>query len=413
MAAKSARRPAVVRAAAVAVEAMEGRVLFDASALVVTIPTATLPAAVSDQAAVKGKVVVTLTNSAAAATGKDKVLVSLSAVAADGSDPLATKSLALSLKADAAKTITLPVSIKPGTLADGTYTITAGVGDATGAGSVSATGPTLTVSAPVVTLSATESVAKLPATLASGKKLAAVDKVAIANSGTDASTLPLTVTVYATTDGVAADGVAVGTVTKKAKVAAGRSVAVPVKLSADLPDGTYTLVATVATATGVAATSPADPSTVVVGTGGTTTTPTPTPTPTPTSTSTSATVTTATAQYTYDPLEGENDHATEVDTTISFTNPGPTISGTFTLTLYASDTATGATSAATQIGQIPLTLTAGTGTSTISANFGLTHDYTYSGYSGYIIVDLTAPDGTVTEARYAKEIRFDGLATDG
>jgi hypothetical protein len=400
----------------VAIETMESRVLFSVAQLTDAVTGSTLPANLSDQATAAGKVTVTLTNDSGTTQKLKKVEINIDA-SAGGFDPsvgsaviLGYKVVTLSLVDGQSKPYVVPVKIKAGELADTTYNLYGLVDDSPEDEAITPAGPSLTVAPPVITLAETQSIPKLPATLASGAKLTVTDKLSIANSGTDELTTPLSIILYATTDGVATDGTEVATLTYKGKIPAGKTGVAPLQVKkVVLPDGTYTLIAQVTQSNGTVTDSTAS-STIVVGTGGTSTGGGGGGGGGGTTAGLTGTITDATVKYSPDPLAGYAQYATEIDTTLSLDNTGTSIAGPDTVTLFSSTSAT-FDSTATQVGQITLSPSIGTGKSeTLRADFGLSSGPTYDETDLYIFVQLT-PSGATTPAftaAYGKTVNFDG-----
>jgi hypothetical protein len=345
------RRPIVI-------ESMERRVLLDATVLTDAVISSSLPASFSDQTVAHGKVMVTITNNSGV-TQKEKVSVDVVVTPAGSLDLqaqstviLATKGYSGTLVNGQSKPFTEAVTVKKGELGDGTYTVYAVAADPEGGTSQSAAGPTFTVTAPVVTLSETESIAKLPkSSVTAGEKLGLTDKVTVVNSGTDASTTPLTVDVYATPDGTVASGTLVGSATSKATIGAGKKGVVPVKLAtvpATLTAGTYDLIAAVTQANGTVTASPAasSPTLTVSGgssTGGGGTGSSGTGTSVTSSTGFTSEIVSVRPQYSGDSTAGnaKQEHIVELSVTLTVANnsgASTEIDGSdvFTFTLYAS-----------------------------------------------------------------------------
>ena len=416
-------------AQSVVIESMENRLFFDASQLSEAIVASTLPAQISDQTVAHGKVTIDVTNNSATLQ-KYRGVVDVATTTDSTFDPqsysefnLGGKNTSFNLASGVTKQYVIPVNIKKGELQDFTYGLYAFVADVSQQYSVSGPTGTLTVAPPVVTLSETQTFVKLPSTLATaGGKLGATDKIAITNSGTDASSTALTIDVYATPDGVASDGTPFLAVplTKKIQIKAGKTANVTVKLPTfpTVTDGTYSVIAQVTQTTGTVTQSDATVApTVVVGTattggggtggggtggGGTTT-------------GITATVTSESTKYDPDYLQGEFQHVTEIDTNLSIVNNGTATSTGDTFELFASTSSTFDSSAfEVSTLSLPVSLVAG-GTRTLAANFGVPEDTSKENgndYNYYIFVEVTDTAGNTSVASYAQQIQFYGLTVD-
>ncbi len=138
---------------------------------------------------------------------------------------------------------TAPVAVGPllTKLSAGSYTLIAQTLDPLGNTSDSPAGIALTVQTAVVALSESFTRFALPTSVLAGAKTPLAALLKITNSGNVRSTGPMTITLYASTDGTIADGTAFKTITSKAPIAAGGSIPVSVPLTAypNVADGNY------------------------------------------------------------------------------------------------------------------------------------------------------------------------------
>ena len=203
------RRSVCARRVSAVVEAVEGRVLFDASQLTATIVSSTLPASISDQGGAKGKVVVAVSNTSGVtqtvAGGVAQVYLS-----AGGFDPqsysnffLGERHLPKKVASGATLTYTVSINIKKGQIgADGNYNLYPLVVDYDNLPGTFSAGPALDVTAPDVSLAVTQKLGKLPAAVsAKGSLKGVVDKLVITNGGTADSTTTLEMAVNADSTG--------------------------------------------------------------------------------------------------------------------------------------------------------------------------------------------------------------------
>jgi hypothetical protein len=399
----------------IVIESIEPRMLFDASLLTDTIAQSTFASSISDQSIVRGKVTVDVTNNTTTVQ-KGAFDVNIVLTPDSSLDPQSNDVSKVgvvggggSLAVGASKHFTVPVTLKPGELSDNLYTIYAIVADEAGL-SQSAAGPTLTVRPPIVSLAETETIAKLPTTITPGGKLTNVtDKIAITNSGTDPLSTPFGISVYATPDGTLASGTLLTTIptTSKAKINPGKTLTLPVKLTAfpNLADGTYTLITAITQANGVVtSTSPTAAPSIIVGAapsgGGTTV-----------DSNISSSIYLIKPTYAVDPTDPTQRHLTDLETGISFENAGPTVSGT--LSLYTSTSPT-FDSTATKIDSLPTNVTLNQdkirktliifGIHVVPADYG-------SDINDYIFVEFTTTSGKTSVAKYSKTVEFYGAAT--
>ncbi len=255
---------------------------------------------------------------------------------------------------------------------------------------------------PIVTLSETENLLKVPDSTTAGSKFHVTDDVAITNSGSDPNTTPLTIGIYLTPDGIPADGSLMTTVTKKVTIAAGKTVTVPVTIAAipSLAVGTYEFITQVTQGNGtITTTDPATAPTITI------TTPTTGPQ------FSDAFIGSPTTTYTYEPLDGALQYLSTLQFEMSIKNTGSTANGDDVFTLFVSPNAT-FDSSALQVGQVTLNLdTPKNGLRTFNVAWNLTTDLeNYSGQDirDYIYVQITDPTGNVTMARYPTTIAVGG-----
>jgi hypothetical protein len=390
------------------VEAMEQRLHFDASALTETILSSTLPAAVSDQGVLHGTLSMNVANNSGFAEKDPGSIVSFVISSTPLNPPalnfyiLKEQKATITLADGASKVFKFQINIPKGKLIDGAYTIYALIVDADSNFSQSQPGSSLTIHPPIVTLSETESFVKLQDTATTGAKYHLTDKVAITNSGTDPSATALTIGIYATPDGNPADGSLMTSVTRKVVINAGKTVTVPVNVSAlpALGVGTYDLITQVTQSNGTI--TQTDPSTA----------PTFTLTAPITGPQFSDSIVSVTPQYTPEPLDGAVQYLSELDTQMSIHNTGTAVNGDILFTLFASPNST-FDSSAQQVGQITLNLAilAKNGIRTFLANFGLNTDlnnYSDAGPDDYFYIQVTDPTSTVTMASWPTPISVGG-----
>ena len=385
----------------VRVEPMEPRRLCDASQLTELVTSATATG-VSSASALSAKATVVVDNRGAALKEAVEVDVYASATPlvtsgpVDGNYLLGSKRAGVNLAAGGTATFTVPLKAKPGVVPDGAYTLYAVVSDKSGGASVANAGPPFAVAAPVITLAPSESIAKLPATVAAGGKLSAVDKVRIDNTGTDASAGEVTVAVYASPDGRVSDGTAIGDpLVRKMNIPAGKAVtvAVPLRAFPAVAAGAYHLVTQVTDPNGVVTT--ADSATITV--------------PPAVAGTFSAAVTAAKVKDLFDPDTSVITQS--VTLTLAFANTGSTaIAGEpLTITAYRSDTATGG---GTLIGQATVALSAKPrgkvrAVLTPTAEKIATHGGGVSVAEQFIVVTVTDATGAVQTVAYPKQVRVD------
>ena len=208
-----------------------------ASVLTPTIGKSTLPAAVVSGSTAKGKVAVTVTNSGTAAVS-GSATITLFATTTGVIDSASTNVGSLTIKnlpLKAGKSTGKSINVSKLSLPAGTYTLLAQATDSAGNVSASTTGPTLTVAAPFVSLSAVVGAVK-PTSPKVGKPATFV--VTITNAGNVDSTGDLTLAIGVSSDGTTL-AEAVTSVTKKnAKVKSGGKalkVSAHFKVPTDLP----------------------------------------------------------------------------------------------------------------------------------------------------------------------------------
>jgi hypothetical protein len=220
-------------------------------ALSAIIRKSTLPATVVAGEPVCGAVNVGVTNGSGA-TVKGSAVVDLylsTDGSIDGSSILiAHVTHSLSIAAGKSKAIALAVKSLPSTVADGHYTLLARVVDPSSTASDSTSGPAVTVSQPIISLSETFAKLTLPQSVTAGAKVHAVAGIKIANTGTDLSSGPTIVALYLSADGQV-DGTAtlIKSVTKSFKIHPNKSVidSLPLTQAPSLTPGSYFVIATV------------------------------------------------------------------------------------------------------------------------------------------------------------------------
>jgi hypothetical protein len=391
------------------IESMERRLLFDATLLTEVIDSSTLPASVSDQSVLKGTLEMTVSNNSGIDEKDPGSLVSF-VISSTPLDPptlnfyiLREQKVDLSLADGASKDFKFMVSVPKAKVPDAVYNIYALVVDANNGYSQSAPGATLTVRPPNVTLSETENLLKLPGSTTAGTKFHVTDQVAITNSGTDPSATPLTIGIYATPDGIPADGSLMTSVTKKVMIAAGKTVTVPLTIAAipTLAAGTYEFITQVTQSNGTITTT--DPATA--------------PTITLTKPTTGpefvdSIIGAPTLTYQYEPLDGAVQYLSTLQFDMSIKNNGSTADGEDQFTLFASPDST-FDSSAIQVGQVSLSLnTPKGGLRTFFVKWGLTtdlDDYSTDEINDYIYVQVMDPTGNITMASYPTPVNVGGL----
>jgi hypothetical protein len=389
-------------------EAMERRLFLDASQLTVTMDAGTLPAEVSDHAALKGKMSITVSNQSGVNQSARVVVGFLIAVGPldvvnRNYGVLKSMTTPLSLADGKSKTFKFTINIGAGKIFDGVYTIYAIVVDPTNA-FAQFTGPTLTVRPPIVTLSETENILKLPDSTATGAKVSVKDQVSITNSGVDPSTEALTIGIYATPDGIPAHGSLMTFVTRKVTIKPGKTVLVSVTIGGipALAIGTYKLVTQVTQADGTITTT--DPATAPIVT---VTQPT-------SGVHFNPTINTDTPEYAPEPLNGAMEYLSFLTMEMQIKNTGTGAAGEDQFNLYASSSPT-FDSSAVQIGG-PLSLDLGSiphnGLRIFNIEFGATadlNDFSGSEVDRYIFVQVTDPTGNTSIASLGKTLKVAGL----
>ena len=248
----------------VMIEGLEPRRLM-AGDVSVSVPATTLPAELVGGAAVRGTVTVAVTNtSGARISGRGTVAVTADPIAAApvgaAGTPVASVAERLTLGAGQTQRFVVPVTSVPATLDGGAYALQATVTDPAGATGPSTDGPAVTVSPPVLVVSATAVAHHLPAVVAAGGRSTASVSVTVTDGGNVPLTGPIRVAVFASVDGTLGAATLVAAVTPAVRILPGRSAVVTVRLAAfpAVATGTYALVAQVTDAAGgVAVTSPA------------------------------------------------------------------------------------------------------------------------------------------------------------
>ena len=213
------------------IEGLERRVLFDASQLTETILSSTLPAAVSDQAVLKGTVSLQVENNSGV-TQKFKSEIGIYVadqvldIPGNNWSILRSEPVVISLTSGQSKVFKVAISVPKGKLADGGDTLFGVMTDQGNSFSQSPAGPMLLVHPPIVSLSETETLLRLPASTAVGATLRAVDRVTITNSGSDPFGGVLNIALLAAPHDAVTGATAVSSVARKLTIPAGRSVEV-------------------------------------------------------------------------------------------------------------------------------------------------------------------------------------------
>lgn len=392
------KRPAVI-------EGLEGRVFMDASQLTETILSSTLPAGVSDQATLKGTVTVQVANNSGA-TQKFKGSVGVYAAArlfdltSNNWTLLRSQPAAISLVSGASRVFKIAISVPKGKLADGTYALFAAVTDQTNATSQSPAGGTLLVHVPIVSLSETEKLLKLPASTKVGATLKAVDRVTITNSGSDPFSGVLNIALLAAPNYAVVGATSVSSIAKKLTIPAGRSVTVSLNFRSEsaIGPGTYHMISEVIQPNGmVTSSNPATAPTFTILA----------PITTPLFVDT---INSASEMYAPDATDPSAQHITQLDLQMTIQNNGLNSLGTDTFTLFSSTKPT-LDSTANQVTSLPLKLNIYS-----LDNYPFQIDFSIPGngpgngtvVSLYIIVQVTDTAGDVTQASYATPITFAG-----
>jgi hypothetical protein len=391
------------------IESMERRLLFNATSLTEVIDSSTLPASVSDQSVLKGTLEMTVSNNSGIDEKDPGSLVSFVIASTPLNPPtlnfyiLKEQKVNLSLANGASKDFTFAISIPKTKLVDGAFTIYALVVDADSNYSQSAPGAPLTIHPPNVTLAETENLLKLPDSTTAGTKFHVTDQVAITNSGTDPSATPLKIAIYATPDGIPADGSLMTSITKKVMIAAGKTVTVPLTIAAipTLAAGTYEFITEVTQSNGtITTTDPATAPTITLNK------------PTTGPEFSESFIGAPTTTYTYEPLDGALEYLSTLQFEMGIKNAGSTADGDDIFTLFASPDST-FDSSAQQVGQVTLHNldTPHNGLRTFLVAWNLTadlEDYSGEDISDYIYVQVTDPTGNVTMVRYPTTIIVGG-----
>jgi hypothetical protein len=393
----------------VLIEGLELRLFCDASQISETILANTLPTAISDQATLKGNVIVQMSNNSGIAQ-KFKGTIDIDAVPAtdlnlsglnlSGGTVLRSQALGISLKSGAIKTFKVPISSAPGRLTDGVNTIFAVLTDPTAATSQSAAGPTLLVHAPIVSLSETEKITKLPLSTKVGATLKAVDHVTITNSGSDPFSGSLTIALVASPNDTVVGAAAVSTVVKKLTIPSGRSVTVALNFRTEsgLGGGVYDLISAVTQPNQtVTSSNPATAPVLTIAA----------PITTPLFVDT---INSASELYAPDANDASAQHINQLDLQMSIQNNGLNSIGTDTFTLFASTKPTLDASAVKEE-SLPLTLDIySLSNYPLQVDFGIPDNGPDNGTatSYYIFVQVADTAGDVTQASYSTPISFAG-----
>ena len=204
----------------------------------------TLPAAVIGGA--KGKLTLLVTNNGSAdASGPMDVTLFASSdgILADGS-VITTAHVKVKLKAGKSKKIKLKFAF-PSTLADGSYTIFAGINSSgsiaeTDTSNDAVTGPVVTIAAPFVDLTSTLTA---PAAIREGKS--AKVSLRVTNNGNDSAKGPILIELSTSASPSGGSPQQLVTFTKKISIKAGKSKVLKLKLPTSLAAGTYFIVSTI------------------------------------------------------------------------------------------------------------------------------------------------------------------------
>jgi hypothetical protein len=160
---------------------------------------------------------------------------------------IASSNRNLAIKPGSTVNVPLPVTSLPADLAAGTYTLVVQAVDATGTLSRVAAGPTLSVSAPVVSLTESFTRLTLPAAVVAGSRTSAAAVVKVTNAGNVPSSGITSVGLYASTDGIAADGSLLKTLSRRLVIQPGKFINLSVPLGAypTVAAGDYEIIAQV------------------------------------------------------------------------------------------------------------------------------------------------------------------------
>jgi hypothetical protein len=389
------------------IESLEQRVLFDASQLTETILSSTLPAAVSDQATLKGTVSLQLGNNSGvtqAFKGTIAVDIADKVLNIPGHNFVVLRSMpaAISLKAGQNKVFKVAINVPAGKLADGTDTLFGVVTDQANAFSQSPAGPTLLVRPPNVALSETETFKNLPASTAVGATLKAVDHIKITNGGSDPFTGLLTIALLAAPNDAVAGATTVTSVAKKFTIASKHSVMVSLNFRSEaaLSPVTYQMLSAVTQPNGtVTSSNPATaPSFTIIA-----------PATKPNFVDT---ISSANPIYAPDQSHPSSQHITQLDLSMSIFNKGTVSIGSDQFTLFASTKSTFDSSAIKETPQpLPLTLNEYPGSNTpfqIDINVPDNGPDNGTVINYYIFVQVIDTAGGVSMASYATPVSFAG-----
>jgi hypothetical protein len=389
------------------IEGLEQRVLFDASQLTETIINSTLPAAVSDQATLKGTVSLQLGNNSGVTQefkGAIAVDVADKVLNIPGKNFVILRSMpaAISLKVGQIKVFKVAINIPGGKLADGNDTLFGVVTDQTNAFSQSPAGPALLVRPPNVSLSETETFKNLPASTGVNATLKAVDKIKITNTGSDPFTGLLNIALLAAPNDAVAGATSVTAVAKKFTIPANHSVAVSLNFrsEAGLSPVTYRMLSAVTQPNGtVTSSNPATaPSFTIIA-----------PATKPNFVDT---ISSANGIYAPDQSDSSAQHITQLDLFMSIVNKGAVSIGSDQFTLFASTKPTFDSSAIKENSQpLQLTLDEYPGSNNpfqIDINVPDNGPDNGTPVNYYIFVQVTDTSGGVSMASYATPISFAG-----
>jgi hypothetical protein len=384
---------------------MEPRFLFDGSELTETIVASTLPAAVSDQAVLRGTVSVEVANNSGE-TQKFRAALGVYAagpvldIPGGGYTVLRSAGENISLKSGQEKLYKLSVSVPAGKLSDGTDTLFGVLTDQGGAHSQSPAGSTLLVHVPYVSLAETETFLRLPGSTPVGATLKAVDKIKITNNGGDPFTGLLNIALLAAPNDTVTGATTVNSVQKKLTIPAGHSANVNLNFRSESPlsPGSYQMISAVTQPNGTVTSS--NPATAP---GFTIIAPATAPEFVPSITSDSE-------LYAPDAGDSSVRHITSLELGMSIVNNGTNSIGADTFTLFAS-TKTTLDSTAIQEDSAQLQLDEYTGSNNpFQIEFGIPNNGPDNGttVTYYVFVKVTDTSGGTSVASYPTPITFAG-----
>jgi hypothetical protein len=208
----------------------------------------TLPPAIVAGATARGTATVDVTNTD---TAKEQALVTTSVYASsdglfdDASVLLGSVTRKLFIKPGATLPVVVQIKSLPSSL-NGTYMLLAQTSNVAGVVATE-TGPAITITAPFIAFTDTFAKTTLATSAVSGQKTRAAVQVNITNNGNIVSKGTTTIAIYASADGIAADGTLIRSLTTSVPLRPGasRTVNVPLLTLPAVADGDYFLLAQV------------------------------------------------------------------------------------------------------------------------------------------------------------------------